>query len=113
MADDLEAKRNCAAYARHIAWLRHTQPNLSDEQMEAEALRKVDEAVYGHDAKKDRAGNFVQQGVGSRGGGETLNSLFALRKWEGQAAYDREVARICRETPDHARKLGLTPPART
>jgi hypothetical protein len=64
MADDLETKRQTAQYARHIAWLRTAAPNLSDEEMDQQALQKVDEAVFGHDAKKDRAGNFIQQGLG-------------------------------------------------
>jgi hypothetical protein len=67
MSDDIEAKRQTAQYSRHIAWLRHTAPHFTDEAMDEQALAKVDEAVYGNDAKKDRVGNFVQQGIGSKG----------------------------------------------
>ena len=112
MANDLEAQRQTAAYARHIAWLRHTQPNLDDATMDAEALKKVDEAVYGFDAKRDRHGNFIQQGIGSHGH-ETSNHMASLLKYEGRESYNREVARIWKETPDHARKLNLPQPART
>jgi hypothetical protein len=112
MADDLEAKRQTAHYNRHIAWLRHTAPHMDDAAMDEQALAKVDESVFGFDAKKDRAGNFVQQGIGSKGR-ETHNHMQALLKYEGRAAYDREVARIWKETPDHAKRLGLPQPART
>jgi hypothetical protein len=69
MADDIEteAKRQSAAYARTIGWLRHTQPHLSDEEMDARGLAANDEAVFGHDANRDRNGEFIQQGIGSPG----------------------------------------------
>jgi hypothetical protein len=111
MADDIntEAQRQTATYARTIAWLRHTQPDLSDEAMDAQALEAVEIAVYGADAKKDAKGNRVQQGIGSRGR-ESHNHLQAILKYEGREAHAREVARIWKETPDHARALGLAQP---
>jgi hypothetical protein len=107
--DDREYQRQCAAYARTVAWLRHTQPHLSDEEMDAQGLAAVDAAVYGADAKRDRNGNFIEQGVGSKGH-ETGNHLAAILRWQGREAYNCEVARIWKETPDHAKRLGLQQP---
>jgi hypothetical protein len=112
MADDLEARRQCAAYARHIAWLRHTQPDMTDEDMDAQALAKVDEAVFGFDAKGDRNGNFIQQGVGSPGH-ETSNHFASIRKYEGEESWRRAIAEIYRRDPVRAKALGLSQPART
>jgi hypothetical protein len=112
MAEE-ELKRQSAVYNDTRNRSRHSRTDLSDEQIDAIALQAVEAAVFGHDAKKDRNGNFVQQGIGHKGGGETINSLMALKKWEGVEAYNRECARIWRETPDHAKKLGLPQPTRT
>jgi hypothetical protein len=112
MADDREYQRQCAAYARTVAWLRHTQPNLSDEEMDAQGLAAVDASVYGADAKKDRHGNFIPQGLGSPGH-ETINHFTSLRKYEGEESYRRAVAEIWRRDPDHAKRLGLPQPRTT
>jgi hypothetical protein len=68
-------------------------------------------AVWGHDAKKDRDGNYIQQGAGSRGR-ESFNHLAAIRKYEGPAAYQKELQRIWKETPDHAKRMGFPEPQR-
>ena len=112
MANDIEAQRQTAAYARTIAWLRHTRPDMPDEEMDAAGLKAVDEAVYGHDAKRDRKGNFVPQGTGAPGH-ETTNHFASIRRWEGKEAYDKAVAEIWRRDPDRAKKLNLPQPART
>lgn len=113
MADNnIEAQRQTAAYARTVAWLRHSQPNLSDEEMDAQGLAAVDAAVYGADAKKDAKGRWIEQGVGSAGH-ESGNHFAAIRRWEGKEAYDRAVAACWKNSPDHAKKLGLPQPART
>jgi hypothetical protein len=109
MADDREYQRQCAAYARTVAWLRHTQPNLSDEEMDAQGLAAVDASVYGADAKKDRHGNFIPQGIGAPGN-ESGNHFAALLKYSGKEAYDRAVAEIFKRDPDRARRLGLQQP---
>ncbi len=112
MADDLEAKRATAAYSRTIAFLTTTQPGLSDEAMDAQALAAVDASVYGADAKRDSKGNFIPQGIGSKGH-ESANHFAAIRKYEGKEAYDKAVGEIWRRDPDHAKRLGLPQPART
>jgi hypothetical protein len=109
MADDIEAKRQTAAYNRHIAWLRHTADHLSDEAMDEQALAKVDESVFGFDAKKNRSGNLIQQGLGSPGH-ESANHFAAIRKYEGEEAWRRAVAEIYRRDPDRAKKLNLPQP---
>jgi hypothetical protein len=68
-------------------------------------------AVWGHDAVKDRNGNFVPQGIGSKGR-ETGNHLAAIKKYEGPAAFQKELQRIWKETPDHAKRMGFPEPAR-
>ena|ERR1700761_1302780 len=67
--------------------------------------------VFGHDAKKDSKGNFVEQGLGAPGN-ESANHFQALRKAEQMGleppgAYDKAVAACWKRTPDLARKLGL------
>jgi hypothetical protein len=102
-------QRQTAAYSRHIAWLRHTQPELPDEEMDRQALQKVDEAVYGADAKKDRHGNYIPQGIGAPGN-ENGNHFQALLKYQGRDAYNAAVAEIFKRDPDRARRLGLQQP---
>jgi hypothetical protein len=68
-------------------------------------------AVFGADAKRDAKGNFIQMGVGSKGR-ETGNHLASILKYEGPVAHQKELRRIWRETPDHARKMGFPEPER-
>lgn len=112
MADDIDAKRNCAAYADTINRLRATT-DLPETEIERRALDAVDQAVYGHDCatRKDRNGNYTQNGVGSKGH-ESVNHFASIRRWHGQAAYDTAVREIFKRDPDRARKLGLPQPAR-
>ena len=65
----------------------------------------------GADAVKDAKGNFVQNGVGSRGR-ETSNHLASILKYEGPAAYNKELRRIWKETPERAKKMGFPEPER-
>lgn len=109
--DEIEIKRQTAAYADTLNRLRATREDLSDAEIEQLALAAVDAAVFGFDAKKDRNGNFIQQGMGSKGH-ETVNHFASIRRWEGQAAYDKAVREIYGRDPDRARKLGLPQPAR-
>src|SRR5262249_48895840 len=67
--------------------------------------------VYGHDAKRDRHGNFIEQGIGSESN-PSVNSFAAIRKWEGEVAYQAALKKIWRNSPDKARQLGLPEPAR-
>jgi hypothetical protein len=79
------------------------------EQAHAAGVAAHHAAVFGHDAVKDRADNFIQQGWGSKGR-ETGNHLAAIRKYEGPAAYQKELQRIWKETPDHAKRMGFPEP---
>jgi hypothetical protein len=106
MADDENALRETAIYARTVAWLRSTQPGLTDAEMDAQGLAAVPLAVFGHDAKKDRNGNFIQQGIGSAGH-ETANHFASIRRWEGKEAWEAAVRKLWKENPAHAAKLGL------
>ena len=76
--------------------------------IELEALRKD---VFGFDYKTDRDGNPIQQGIGAPGR-ESVNHFASIRRYEGQAAYERAVREIYRRSPDHARKIGLPEPTR-
>jgi hypothetical protein len=75
---------------------------------EAELDRIAAEAenVFGFDAQRDRHGNPIQQGIGAKGW-ETHNHLASIKKYEGVEAYNRELRRIWKETPDYARKMGF------
>jgi hypothetical protein len=114
MADDfeLEAKRNCAAYADTRNRLRHTRTDLSEEQIDAIALAAVETAVFGFDAKKNSKGEFIQQGIGSPGH-ETANHFASIRRWEGKEAWEAAVRKLWKENPAHAAKLGLPQPRAT
>jgi hypothetical protein len=67
--------------------------------------------VFGFDAKQDRHGNWIEQGLGAKGH-ETANHFAALKKAESSGlelpgAYDRAVAEIWKRDPDRAKKIGL------
>jgi hypothetical protein len=111
MADDREYQRQTAAYAHTVNWLRHST-DLSEAELDARGLAAVNESIYGADAKKDRHGNYIHQGIGSPGH-ETGNHFAAIRRWEGKEAYDRAVAECWKRSPDHAKKLGLPQPRTT
>ena len=68
-------------------------------------------AVYGFDAKKDRDGNFIQQGAGSKGH-ENFNHFMAIRRYRGEQAYAAAVKEIWGRDPGRASKLGLPKPER-
>jgi hypothetical protein len=82
---------------------------------EAEIQKLIDEAefkaVYGHDAVRRADGTPVVQGIGAPGR-ETPNHFAAIRKYEGQQAWERAVREIFRRDPDRAKKLGLPMPPR-
>lgn len=70
--------------------------------------------VFGHDAKKDRQGNYKEQGIGAKGN-ETSNHFLALKKAEAQGheppgSYDEAVREIWKRDPDRAEKLRLPKP---
>lgn len=75
--------------------------NALKQHYENEALN-----VFGFDAKKDRKGNFVQQGIGSPGH-ETANHFAAIRKYEGKEAWEAAVREIWKRDPKHAERLNL------
>ena len=67
--------------------------------------------VFGHDARRDAKGNYVEQGMGAKGH-ETANHFAAMKKAEAMGlelpgAYDKAVAEIWKRDPDRAQKLGL------
>jgi hypothetical protein len=89
----------------------HKRKPMSDEEIQAECQLAEDRNVYGHNAKKDANGRWIQQGIGSRGR-ETGNHLAAIKKYEGPAAYQKELRRIWKDSPDHAREQGFPEPER-
>jgi hypothetical protein len=66
-------------------------------------------AVYGHDAVKDRDGNYVQQGLGSKNH-ESANHFAAILRYQGREHYNRAVKEIFARDPERAKKLGLEMP---
>jgi hypothetical protein len=85
----------------------------------AEAKAAAEEAerknVYGFDYKKDRNGEPIQQGIGSRQN-PSINHIAAMRKSESMGllppgSTEREIAEIRKATPEWAAKH-LPPPVR-
>lgn len=72
------------------------------DHFEAEARN-----VYGFDAKKDRHGNYIQQGVGAKGR-ESANHFASIRRYEGKEAWEAAVKEIWKRDPKRAKQLGLT-----
>jgi hypothetical protein len=62
--------------------------------------------VWGHDAKKDSKGNWIQQGIGAPGR-ETANHFVAIRRYQGQAEYEKALREIQKRDPERHAKLGL------
>jgi hypothetical protein len=110
MSDD-DVKRQSAVYADTTNRLRNTT-ELDDAAIDKIALTKVDESVYGFDAKRGRDGNYVQQGHGAPGH-ESANHFAAIRRYEGEESYRRAVAEIWKRDPKRAAALSLPQPART
>lgn len=84
-------------------------PDAIERQRAAEAR-----SVFGHDAKRDSKGNYIEQGIGSRGG-ETLNHFTALARaeregFEKPGSYARAVEEIWRRDPTRAKAIGLPQP---
>lgn len=65
-----------------------------------------DAAVHGFDAKKDRKGKRIQQGIGAPGH-ETGNHFAAIRRYEGEEAYRDAVMDLWKRNPKGAEALGL------
>jgi hypothetical protein len=84
----------------------HGRPVPTHEQLIAIVREASARNVYGHDAKKDRNGEWIEQGVGSRGR-ESINHFNAIRRYEGKEAYDDAVREMWKRDPDRAKKIGL------
>lgn len=65
--------------------------------------------VFGHDSRKDRHGNPVEQGIGCAGR-ETANHFQSIRRYEGEESYWNAVAELYKRDPKHHAKLGLPAP---
>jgi len=79
-------------------------PDALERHFEAEARN-----VFGHDAKQDRKGNFIEQGIGAPGH-ETANHFVSILRYEGKEAYDKAVAELWKRNPKHAEALRLPKP---
>jgi hypothetical protein len=117
MTDDpdpeIHAKRNTAAYADAINKLR-VGSDLSESEMDRLGLEAVEAAVWGHDFKRDRAGNPIPQGIGAPFH-ETSNHFAAIRRWQGEKHWEIAVREIWGRDPTRAAKLRLPklPPEKT
>jgi hypothetical protein len=67
--------------------------------------------VYGVNYKRDKRGNPIGDGIGAPGR-ETINHFAAIRKWEGEVAYQSAIKKMWANNPDRARKIGLPEPTR-
>lgn len=94
------------------------QEMIRQGKLPADAIEKHYEAearnVFGFDAKKDRKGNLIEQGIGSPGH-ETANHFAAIRKAEREGheepgAYRAALTEIWKRDPKRAEKLHLPKP---
>jgi hypothetical protein len=88
------------------------QAGASDAEAHAAGVKALEESVYGVGAQKDRNGNFIQQGIGAWPHKVTLNSLAAIRKYEGEASYSKMLKKLWHDSPDRARQIGAPEPPR-
>ena len=105
-AEELAAKRQSAAYLFKMDQLRRSAEDMTDAEMDRIALAAVDEAVFGFDAKRDRKGSYIPQGIGAQGH-ETGNHFASILRWQGKAAWEDAVREIWKRDPERAQKLGL------
>ena len=69
-------------------------------------LAAEEKTVFGHDFQKDAKGNPVEQGIGSPAR-PTGNHFQSILKYEGMEAYQAAVAKLWKDNPELAKKLGL------
>src|SRR5262245_22427852 len=58
-----------------------------------QAEEEVRKNVYGVGYRRDKRGNPIETGIGSKGH-ETTNHFAAIRKWEGEVPYQRALKEI-------------------
>jgi hypothetical protein len=85
---------------------------LSEEELLAIHQEGDRKAVFGHNYKTDRNGNPIPQGIGSWPHHVTMNSLFAIRRYEGEQRFQAACRRLWKECPERARKIGCPEPER-
>ena len=78
---------------------------LNPEQRAAH-LAEEEKIVFGHNFRRDAKGNPIEVGIGSPGR-PSLNSLQAIRKYEGEEAYQAAVAKLWKDSPEAAQRLNL------
>ncbi len=91
---------------------------VRDGKLPRDAIAQYKEAVarnvFGHDAKKDKHGDYIEKGLGTAGN-ETTGHFSALmnaelRGTEPRGTYQAALAEIWRRDPAHAKKLRLPKP---
>jgi hypothetical protein len=87
------------------------RPDPSQAELTAIGREAEGRDVFGFDAAKDAKGNFIPQGIGSKGH-ETTNHFTSIRRYAGEAAYQKAIREIWKRDPKHAEKIGLPAPER-
>jgi len=95
------------AFARNGA----IRDGATEEAAHEAGMRAHEASVFGADAKRDRNGKFIQQGIGSPGH-KTTNHFAGIRKYEGEAKYQAAIRKMWRDNPERAKLLGLEQPER-
>lgn len=80
---------------------------MSPEERKAHFAAE-EKIVFGTDFEKKK-GVPIEQGIGSQGR-ETHNHFMALRKHEGEEAYQAALAEIWKRDPERAKKISLPKP---
>ncbi len=94
------------------------QTLIDQGELPRDAIKRHFEAeeknVFGHDAKKDSQGRYIEQGIGSPGH-ESLNHFVAIQKaeregYEPPGSYRRAVEEMWKRDPKHAQAINLPKP---
>lgn len=103
---EINAKRQSAVYIAESNRLFRSNEKITEAEVDKLALAAVEAAVFGHDARRDKKGKVMQQGIGAPGH-ETANHFAAIRKYEGKEAWEAAVREIQERDPKKHAELGL------
>jgi hypothetical protein len=90
----------------------HGLPPPSEAELQKIGDEANRQAVFGFDYKVDRHGNPIQQGIGAWPHNVTLNHLSSIRRYEGQASYERVLKKLWKEAPEVAKRIFAAEPDR-
>jgi hypothetical protein len=78
---------------------------FADEEMTVFGRTKTGEPAF----ERNRSGTPIELGLGAAGR-ENLNHFAAIRKWEGEDAYQAAIAKAWKTNSEHAARIMLPKP---